>query len=122
MLLLNRISKQRPSQLDSYLGELQFELDIIKRIREWVMTRIDLHNFFEQIPQAKKEQVRLGISTAVSLVQTFNTHLYDPFVQIQYAFVNEILSIPTCMILARYFLPLKPELNFKTLYSAYYFC
>jgi hypothetical protein len=93
-------------------------------MKKWIMSKIELHLGFEQIPLEKKNLVSTGLKTSIIMfnnyVQTNKT--LEESIALQFDFINEIMSIPS---INKYFFPLINggtfKINFKNLYSSYYY-
>lgn len=82
---------------DFILGDIHLTYNIMERLRSWLMPRVELHTTFENISNEKKNLVKLGIESAILIINKMITHdkTYEIYVGMLYSFVNEILSIPT---------------------------
>lgn len=79
----------------------------MKQIRQWLNnhSRLEIHVPFESIPNERRNQVTLGVKTALAIVSNIaaSEQTYDALVVMQSHFVQEIVSLPT---INKYFLPL----------------
>jgi hypothetical protein len=95
-------------------------------IKGWIQqpSRIEIHMPFESIPNERRNQVTLGINTALALLTsvTNSEHTYDLMVSLNCQFVNDLMSLPT---INKYFIPLLDgegeKISIKNMYQAYYY-
>ncbi len=71
-------------KIDQFIGEVHYDVNLMEKIRQWVMSRIDLYGSFDGIPEQKKESIRTAISNSVYLFQSFSSPdtLYEYFVSL----------------------------------------
>lgn len=64
------------------LGNMNFEFQLLEKIRAFLMRYVELHMAFESISNEKKNLVKLGLKTALILVTSFTSsdRTYDYYV------------------------------------------
>ena len=93
--------------IDVALGYLNLDLNFMGLIREWLYPkRLEIHQFYDQISNEKKRFVNIALKMATQLFCKFkatNQTNYDLAINLQFNYVNEILSLPT---ITKYFIPM----------------
>lgn len=96
-------------------------------MRDWLYPkRLEIHQSFDSILNEKKRFVTQGLKVCLLLFSEYkaaNQQDYDLSINLQFSFVDNVLSLPT---INKYLLPmitLKSNLNvdFKLLFQSYYF-
>lgn len=96
-------------------------------MRDWLYPkRLEIHQSFDSILNEKKRFVTQGLKVCLLLFSEYkaaNQKDYDLSINLQFSFVNNVLSLPT---INKYLLPMitpKSNLNvdFKLLFQSYYF-
>jgi hypothetical protein len=74
------------------LGDINFDYNVMERIRAWIMPKVELHIPFENIPNEKKNMAKLALTTAIMIFNNFiiSDKTYELSVSLQYSYINEI--------------------------------
>ena len=103
-LLLDRAKQE---SFDVAIGNLHLDENIMTQMRAWFFPkRLELHQSWESISNEKKLFVSTGLKFCVQLFSEYkasNQAVYDLAINLQYSFINEILSLPT---INKYLVPL----------------
>ena len=124
---LSLAERSKQEAVDVALGYLNLDLNFMAKIRTWLFPkRLEIHQMFNEISNERKRYVTIAVKLATQLFCEFkasNQAHYDLAINLQFNFVNEILSLPT---IPRYFIPLLEgadalSVDFKLLYQSFYF-
>ena len=115
------LDKARQESFDIAIGTLHLEENILTKMRKWFYPkRLELHQTWDSISNEKKLFVSTGLKFCVQLFSEYKATsqaVYDLSINLQYSFINEILSLPT---INRYLIPLLEkkvvQIDFKLLF------
>jgi len=107
---------------------MNLDLNFMGAVRDWLYPkRLEIHQLFHEISNERKRYVNIAVKLATQLFSEFkasNQTNYDLAINLQFNYVNEILSLPT---ITKYLIPMLEQaqeplkINFKLLYQSFYF-
>ena len=99
--------RAKQESLDVALGNMNLDLNFMGLIRDWLYPkRLEIHQLFHEISNERKRYVNIAVKLATQLFTEFkasNQANYDLAINMQFNYVNEILSLPT---VTKYLIPM----------------